>query len=430
MNFADHYLARQKGFLPAIAEPPENDLGIIVVIPCFNEPDLIRSLESLWKCSDTACSVEVIVVFNSARNAPQNGIAQNRKSLNTFEAWKRSHSKPGRMFLHIWKEDINDRDAGAGLARKMGMDEAISRFNRLNRAEGIVVSFDADAVCDANYLAEIEKHYRNHPETDGTTIYFEHPTSGNDFPPEVYQGIIQYELYLRYYKEALRSTGFPFAFHTVGSCFTVKADSYARQGGMNKKQAGEDFYFIQKLAPLGHFHEIRSTRVIPSPRPSDRVPFGTGPAIRKFIDSSGEGLPAYNLLSFRHLRKLFDRVNSFYRIGEKEMGTSLTALPEPVRIFLETIDFPGRISEINRNSASVESFRKRFFRWFNAFMVIKYLNSSHERFFQKVPVVEASIELLSELGMTIPAGIQPVQLLEVFREKERRGIMNDESGLT
>ena len=421
MYFAYHYLARQRDFLPAINEIPEDDLGIIVVIPCFNEPDLIRSLESLWKCSDTSCSVEVIVVFNASQRASQQEVDQNRKSLNAFGKWKKSHSGPGRKFLYTWKEDISDREAGAGLARKMGMDEAIYRFNRLNRAEGILVSFDADALCDANYLAEIEKHYLNHPETDGTTIYFEHPASGNEFPPEVYRGIIQYELYLRYYKEALRFTGFPFAFHTVGSCFTVKAVSYVRQGGMNKKQAGEDFYFLQKLVPLGHFYEIRSTRVLPSPRPSDRVPFGTGPAIRKFIHSPGKGFPAYNLLSFHNLGDLFDRVNDFYRIGEQEIKIHIKTLPEPVRMFLETIDFQGRMGEINRNSASPESFRKRFFRWFNAFMVIKYLNFSHERFFVKVPVLEASRELLTELGVTVPEDIQPGQLLEIFRERERNG---------
>ncbi len=421
MNFADHYLARQKGFSPVIKEPPDNDLGIIVVIPCFNEPDLILSLESLLKCSDTTCSVEIIVVFNLSRKASQQEIDQNRKSLNAFKKWEKSHSKPTRRFFYIWKEDINEREAGAGIARKIGMDEAVCRFNRLNRASGVVVSFDADAFCDTNYLAEIEKHYRDHPETNGTTIYFEHPTSGNDFRLEVYLGIIQYELYLRYFKEALHHTGFPFAFHTIGSCFTVKAGTYASQGGMNKKQAGEDFYFIQKLAPLGHFHEIRSTRLIPSPRPSDRVPFGTGPVIRKFIQSPGEGLPAYNPDSFNSLRKLFDRVDDLYRMEEEEIKTTAETLPEPTRMFLETIDFTGRIREINRNSASPESFRKRFFRWFNAFMVIKYLNFSHDRFFEKLPVFDASRELLTELGITVPADIQPGQLLEVFRERERNG---------
>lgn len=419
MRFADHYLARQKGFSHAIEEPPERDLGLIVVVPCFNEPDLIRSLESLWQCSGTTCATEIIVVINSARNAPEEAVAQNRESLKAFEAWKRSHSRPGRRFFHIRKEDLDDRFAGAGLARKTGMDEAIYRFNQADRAGGILVSFDADATCDTNYLAEIENHYRNHPDTDGATIYFEHPTSGDDFPPGVYQGIIQYELYLRYYKEALRFTGFPFACHTVGSCFTVKALSYVRQGGMNRKQAGEDFYFIQKLAPLGHFHEIRSTRVIPSPRPSDRVPFGTGPVIRKFIENPGNGLPAYNPLAFHHLRNLFEQADRFYRTGDQEIEATVQTLPEPVRLFLETIKFPERINEINRNSASPESFRKRFFRWFNAFVVIKYLNFAHGRFFEKVPVLPASVELLSALGRRLPEGIEPGEMLEIFRRMER-----------
>lgn len=419
MRFADHYLARQKGFFPAIEDPPDHDLGLVVVVPCFNEPDLIRSLESLWQCSETVCAAEIIVVFNSARNASQEAVAQNRESLKAFEEWKRNHSRPDRKFFYLWREDIDEREAGAGLARKTGMDEAIYRFNRLDRAGGILVSFDADATCDANYLAVIENHYREHPETDGTTIYFEHPTSGSDFPAEVYEGIVHYELYLRYYKEALRSAGFPFAVHTVGSCFTVKALAYVKQGGMSRKQAGEDFYFIQKLAPLGHFHEIRSTRVIPSPRPSDRVPFGTGPAIRKFIESSGKGLPAYNPLAFQYLRYLFDQVDRFYRAGEQETGATVQALPEPLRLFLETIDLPGRIGEINRNSASPESFRKRFFRWFNAFVVIKYLNYVHERFFEKVPVLTASAGLLSVSGRSLPEKIQPVEVLEIFRKMER-----------
>ena len=62
----------------------------------------------------------------------------------------------------------------------------------------------------------------------GCTIYFEHPIEGDEYPPEVYDAIIQYELYLRYYLQALRYTGYPYATHTVGSCFAVKASVYAK----------------------------------------------------------------------------------------------------------------------------------------------------------------------------------------------------------
>ena len=78
---------------------------------------------------------------------------------------------------------------------------------------------------------------------------------------------------------------FPFAFHTIGSSMAVRASSYMRQGGMNKRKAGEDFYFQQKIIPLCGFTECNSTVVYPSPRPSYRVPFGTGRAMLGYLQN-------------------------------------------------------------------------------------------------------------------------------------------------
>jgi hypothetical protein len=46
---------------------------------------------------------------------------------------------------------------------------------------------------------------------------------------------------------------FSYAYHTVGSAMAVKAYQYVKVGGMNRRQAGEDFYFIQKLVHSGNF---------------------------------------------------------------------------------------------------------------------------------------------------------------------------------
>ena len=73
--------------------------------------------------------------------------------------------------------------------------------------------------------------------------------------------------------------GLPYSYHTIGSAFAVTAKAYARQGGMNRRKAGEDFYFINKLIKGENFGEITNTTVFPSPRTSNRVPFGTGKAI-------------------------------------------------------------------------------------------------------------------------------------------------------
>ena len=79
----------------------------------------------------------------------------------------------------------------------------------------------------------------------------------------------------------MKFANLPYSYHTIGSAFAVSASSYAKQGGMNRRKAGEDFYFISKLIKGEKFGEITKTKVIPSPRISDRVPFGTGRSIMK-----------------------------------------------------------------------------------------------------------------------------------------------------
>src|SRR6185503_18430066 len=66
----EHYFRRFGYYDRLIPTAPEPDLGIVVVIPCFNEPDLIASLESLWLCERPECPVEVIVVVNSPDGCP------------------------------------------------------------------------------------------------------------------------------------------------------------------------------------------------------------------------------------------------------------------------------------------------------------------------------------------------------------------------
>ncbi|MBU6402807.1 MAG: hypothetical protein KGS61_21005 [Verrucomicrobia bacterium] len=39
------------------------DPGLVVTIPCLNEPDLIGSLQSLRACEPPECAVEVMVVM-------------------------------------------------------------------------------------------------------------------------------------------------------------------------------------------------------------------------------------------------------------------------------------------------------------------------------------------------------------------------------
>lgn len=384
---------------------PDERLGIIVVIPCCNEPHLVEALAALARCEPPECAVEVIVVINAAADAPPTVIRQNRRTWEEARIWLAGTQLNVYLIQH---SDLPPKKAGVGLARKIGMDEAVRRFDAVRRLNGVVACFDADCVCDPNYFVELEEFFREHPKAPGCSIYFEHPLEGSE-PAGIYEAITQYELHLRYYVEALRYSGFPHAFQTVGSSMAVRADVYVKQGGMNKRQAGEDFYFLHKVIPLGHFGEVNTTRIIPSPRPSDRVPFGTGRAVRAFL-SEGR-LASYPLQAFEDLRVFFDQV-------DLTMPPEI-AVPEVLDRFLREQGFADRLSEMKAHSASAESFRKRFFRWFDGFLAMKYIHYARDQLHGSAEVASVSRALLQKRNCAFGGDLNALDLLLFYRRLQR-----------
>src|SRR6266404_825004 len=258
-----------------------------------------------------------------------------------------AHYRDRRFAFHLLDfPDLPLKQAGVGLARKIGMDEALHRFDEVGRLNGIIAGYDADCRCQPNYLSAIERHFERNPQGAGCSIYFEHPLNG-PLAPEVYKAVAVYELHLRYYVQALRYCGFPHAHHTLGSCMAVRADAYRKQGGMNKRKAGEDFYFLHKIVPLGGFADLTQTTVYPSPRPSDRVPFGTGKAVGDIL--SGRQIKTYPLEAFLDLKQLFERVPEMYRGGKEGDSETLADLPLSVRGFLAEQQFANILAEICEN---------------------------------------------------------------------------------
>jgi len=420
MGFADSYFSKQKGFIALFDESPSPNLRFVVVIPAYLEPDLITSLESLVKCRPPEGHVEVIVVNNMPENASREVIGLNDEIADKTAAWINKHSTNEFHFLLIKSLKMPEKEAGVGFARKTGMDQALYRFNHNDYPAGIILSFDADSRCDPDYFTAIEDTIFKYPLLNGFNIYYEHPVTGYEFPKVVYRAIVEYEMHLRYLNLFIRFTGFPHAYHTVGSCFGVRAATYAREGGMNKKKAGEDFYFLHKIIPLGEFHEINSTRVIPSPRESGRVPFGTGAAIRKYIEPGKQCIFTYSPACFHDLKSFFRTSGDFYRMDPDQIVTTISCLPESIKNYLSDIHALDSIIEINANSGSRESFANRFFRWFDAFRVIKYLNYAGRTYYEKVDVRQAVTEYLKESGISFPSGIPDnPDLLHILREMER-----------
>jgi hypothetical protein len=418
MGFADYYFKKYQVAEKLIFDLPSLNLGVVIIVPCFNEDNTIKALESLYFCKPARHDVEVIVIINYPGNKEADYGIQHSNLFNSLKIWADSHSKENlKFFIHLIK--LPAKTAGVGHARKIGMDEALRRFNFINKPLGIVANFDADCTCETNYLQALERQFENYPETKGCSIYFEHPVSGAEYPHMVYKAIIQYELYLRYYIEALRQNNYPYAYHCVGSAFAVRADIYAQQGGMNKRKAGEEFYFLQKVIPLGNYYELNETTIIPSPRESDRVAFGTGKVISKIIQSEEEILLTYNPASFECLGNFFSDSAGYFS-QPIEVIKSLIEKQHPfLKEFLEKNFFLSKIEEINSNCTSIKTFRQRFFAWFTGLMILQFLNESHVSLFTKIPVTEAASNILMKKNVITLVENDPLILLNKFRDIQR-----------
>jgi hypothetical protein len=399
MGFADQYLSKQKIYSSHLADVPDSLLNAIVVIPCYNEVGIVQSLESLYSCKRCDCVMEVIVVINASEKDSEAIHEQNQLSLQQVKGWIATHQDKILKFHVLYLPSLPPRHAGVGLARKIGMDEAVYRFNAINNSAGIIVSFDADALCSDNYFQEITKTFQQDEKLNGCSVFFEHPLKGKQFPAEIYEGIAKYELHLRYFNQFLRFIKFPFAYQTLGSSFAVRALPYIRQGGMNLRQAGEDFYFLHKIIPLGNYTEINSAVVYPSPRISNRVPFGTGAAIKKFIDQGSNEYMTYNPLAFVDLKSFFETIISQAAYIVETRKVDASGLSDLIKDYLAVIDFNEAIAEISRNTSSSSSFIKRFYCYFNAFRIIKFLNSTKNNY-PAITIEEAACDLLSKMNIT------------------------------
>jgi len=416
MDPAGQYLRRHALYEPLIPEEPAGDLQYILVIPAWKEPDLLRCLDSFTSADPPGYgSTEIIVVLNYPENADKQDRAMHAAQVHECHLWASELRRP-RLRVHFLEcPDLPLKFAGPGLARKIGMDEAVRRFVKCGNPKGIILSSDGDTTCNREYFRAISAHFMTEKTPDGCSVYFEHPLSGTEYESQIYEGICHYELHLRYYLQALRNTGHPNVYHTVGSAFAVSLPAYCRSGGMNRRKAGEDFYFLQKIIDLGNFSDCTEAMVIPSSRPSDRVPFGTGAAISACLE--GSEITTFHPALFKSIRKLISALPELYKGIEPGAVFREDLTGNLLRKWLEEISFHAKLKEIRSNSASPAAFEKRFFQWFNMFRMMKFLNYGKE-VHARVAVKEAAVSLLKDLGL-YEGETSETSLLLKYRKMDR-----------
>ncbi len=391
----------------------------IVVIPVYLEDKLMETIQSLQDSIAIEEGVAVLLVFNASEKSDSRVLEKQCKTISDIKSMLNANIAKWNIHFHIIETlSLPAKHFGAGLARKIGMDTAIRSFYHHEIEDGVIISLDADSIVDKNYFNSLQDFF-NQKENDACSIYFEHPLDEDQQGFEISNAIAKYELHLRYYVETLSYIGLPYAFHTVGSCLACTADAYVRVGGMNRRQGGEEFYFIQKLIQFGNYKNLNTSRVIPSSRISNRVPFGTGPSVKKILEEDGEYF-TYNLQAFLDLKELIDRKENYYLISADDFQKEVLNLPGRVRSFLLNSDFFQEVTALSNNCSSKAVFLRRFFEIFNAFKVVKYVNYIHEHFISRVPVFDAAIELLERLEVNVDDVFDEKELLQLYRDIQKQ----------
>ncbi len=268
--------------LPVEPMPLSRACRKFVVIPACDELEYIgRSLSSLPLTGGET----VVVVVNHPADADARVRAASETLRETLPA-------------HIHRIYAPDLAGGVGEARKLGMDAVLAAGAA---ADSLIFSLDADTVVEPDYFTAAEAAFAADPAISALSIGFAHLPGDT---PEEERAIRRYEAYLDRYVRKLGEAGSPYAFQTVGSAFAVRLDAYLKAGGMRVRKGGEDFYFLQAVAKTGKVGVLDNVLLHPSARPSQRVPFGTGPAVKKLV--GGEELDEISDGAFAALKNILD----------------------------------------------------------------------------------------------------------------------------
>jgi hypothetical protein len=264
--------------------------------------------------------------------------------------------------------EVPTKQAGVGFARKLGMDLALPLLNW--KENPLLVCLDADTLVEANYLQSIASHFRQSA-LGAATLPFRHQP-GNDSAQQA--AIDRYELFLRSYVYGLRLAGSPYAFNTVGSAMACRASAYVRCGGMNCRKAGEDFYFLQKLAKTDGVALLSGTTVFPEPRISSRVPFGTGRSMSRMLDGDAQAVLFYPAKAFQVLDDWLRTVEQKLSVDAETLLTYAERISPVLADYLEQANWRTVWPRLQSTHRTRSRRLQAFHVWFDGFKTMRMIH--------------------------------------------------------
>ena len=353
--------------------PLHGDVGgevcSLIVIPCLSEyPGILNTLQDLAD-ADQAHATLVIVVVNNRSDAVSEEIRANTLTLESLNRWDQTKLRVAWVDASSLGNELPDRQ-GVGMARKLGLDWGLRRLAEQGQLDAPLVCLDGDTRVDNNYLRAIHTFFDT-PNRWSAVLPLAHQISRT---PKERAAILCYEFFLRYHADHLAWAGSPYGYHVLGSAIACTARAYAAVSGMNRRLAGEDFYFLQQLRKTGPVQLLPGTTVHPSGRTSQRTPFGTGRRVERFIQNPDDEYTLYAPASYDAVRRWIDTIAMDPKHhGETFLSAAKHIHPGVFR-FLSEAGFSQAWDGLRKQTSDADTLVNQFHQWFDGLRTLQLIH--------------------------------------------------------
>lgn len=379
-----------------------------IVIPCHMEAELVREL--LYNVEAAANHTQgktlCVLCINQRESASEYATENNLKTGLIIRDFFQNQVVTQQENFYLLRKSCLDilviecfqapfffpSKQGVGLARKLITDIAFNLFCREQIKSPWCFNTDADVLIPDDYFNTATM--KTEDQTAAIICDFEHHPHPSLTSYEK-EALSLYDKHLHYYKESLEQANSPYGFYTIGSTIGINLNKYPLvRGYPKKKQAGEDFYILNKLAKVGVIanHHCKPLRILG--RPSQRVPFGTGPSIIKIAEDLKNGLPylSYHPLCFQFLKRwlkfclefLESSSPSFAEYWGHQSHKLLLTDESNFFSFLDQFDAFNQLEKMKKLGNQKKLKQKQFHDWFDAFKTLKLIHFLREHEFPSI----------------------------------------------
>ena len=341
-----------------------------IAIPAMDELDFLPATLDALSNQNTNFPFEVYVCVNQPDvfwNIPEkrNICENNQKLLTILHTYKSltlhilDYSSRG----HGWK----GKNFGVGFARKVLFERILSECD----SKDIIVSLDADTLIRPAYLQSVADQFERNSGINAMAVPYYHQLTGEDEIRD--RVLLRYEIYMRNYAVNLLRIRSPYGFTALGSAIAMRADALRKIGNITPLQSGEDFYLVQKFCKMGGLSLFNTECVYPAGRYSDRVPFGTGPAMQTGANGVWNSYPIYHHSFFKPIHEAYEKLRDLYE-------NRFPVTENDFLLFLQKDkDKPDIWQDIRNNVSDYLHFVKAFHQKADGLRILQYIRTKHRQ---------------------------------------------------